>query len=214
MIKTDAKYTTQSCINIRQSTFKRGALDRRVRIRGSSILLSTAPNAIQSHAFLQHSLPQTFLKSTCLARLPSAFIYLTFAIRRTSILDVSCKITSYFIVIYTVPPQIAPIKFSNVTMLCEIKVQILYIHIQYMYIQIISRSKVHPVSPWCYLERIIAAYYGNRYVSPLTLDSSLEESLARFARGNPVVKTARDITANKTESSGYHILFFNTILQI
>lgn len=178
----------QNCRNIRRSTFKCGALDRRVRIRGSSILLSTASNAIQSHAFLQHSLPQTFLKSTCLARFPSAFIYLTLAIRRTSILDVSCKITSYFIVIYTVQLQTAPTKFSNVTMLriCKLKVQIYYIYIFniYVYSNYITIESASSKS-LVLSGRIIAAYYGNRYEARLPCIVLLKKALHASHEATP-----------------------------
>jgi len=50
-------------------------------------------------------------------------------------------------------------------------------------------------------------------ISPLTLYSSLEESLARFTRGNPVMETARNVTANKAKPPGYHIFFLNAVLQ-
>lgn len=189
MIKNRCEtYAIQNCRNIKRSTFKRGALDRRVRIRRSSILLSTTSNAIQSHAFLQHSLPQTFLKSTCLARFPSAFIYLTLAIRRTSILDVSCKITSYFIVIYTVQLQIAPTKFSNVTMLrvCKLKVQIYYIYIFniYVYSNCITIESA-PSKSLVLSGRIIAAYYGNRYEARLPCIVLLKKALHASHEATP-----------------------------
>lgn len=58
-------------------------------------------------------------------------------------------------------------------------------------------------------------YYGPlcKSISPLTLYSSLEESLARLARRDSVMETARNITANKAKSPGYHIFLFNAILQ-
>lgn len=49
------------------------------------------------------------MEPACLARFPPTFVDFTFPVGRTSVLDVTCEITSYFIVIYIVHLQIAPI---------------------------------------------------------------------------------------------------------
>ena len=58
----------------------------------SSVFLSPASDSIQTNAFLQHSHFQTLLKTTSLASFSTAFVNFAIIGRRTSVVNVSCKL--------------------------------------------------------------------------------------------------------------------------
>lgn len=89
-------------------TFQRSCLYRCIGIGGSSVFLSAPSYTIQSYPLLQHALSKALLKPTRLARFPPPLVYLALAVRRTRVLNITCEITRYFIVIYAVLVQVAP----------------------------------------------------------------------------------------------------------
>lgn len=103
---------TKARIIEKKITFQRSCLDWRVGIGGSSIFLSASSDTIQSYTLFQHALSKALLKPARLARFSPALVYLTLPVRRTRILDVTCEITRYFIVIYMVLVQVAPMLVS------------------------------------------------------------------------------------------------------
>lgn len=109
LIRLRSKHDIYISKNYEKITFQRSCLHRRIRIGGSSIFLSPSSDTIQSHSFLQHALSKTLLKPTRLARFSPALVYFAFAVRRTRVFDIACEITRYFIVIYMVLIQVAPI---------------------------------------------------------------------------------------------------------
>lgn len=65
----------------------------------------------------------------------------------------------------------------------------------------------------CYLENYSAGDVCEHEGAFLTLYGSFEESFARFAGRDPIMKSTRNVPANQAKPSRYHVFLFNTVLK-